>query len=1802
MTAAQRGIWFAQTLAPGGNAFWISEYLDIQGSIDAPRLEDAVRQAFGEAEQLRAVFRTSPDGPVQRFQPLASDWHLPIIDFSDRREPVAAALAWMKDDCAAPSDFRGDGSEALDVGELFKPGLLKIAAERFFYHQRYHHIVADGFAAMLFATRVAALYTKAFDPDALVRVGSQPLRPVNEVLSADRRYDGSPGEAEDRAFWHQAMAGWEGPVRLAGPAAAPRRQSLVHRVGLDAMSLQQLADLPAAHGLSPADLMLALVATWVNALTGVTDLVLAFALTARPPAAKSTLVPTMMSNVLPIRLEVRRGGTVIDLARNAKAFRQRSREHGRYRGERLLRELTHGRESSFGPTLNIMSFRYDLRFGGLKAVTHNVSIGPVDDICVTIYDRKDGEGLDIILNANPDLYAQAQVEALSARFEALIRTVLETPDLPLEQLDLLDAGERARLLVGRNETARDLPVASLWTLFAAGAAADPDAPCLWADDQAQTYGEVETAARRVAGHLLQRGVERGDIVGILLPRSSETLIAALAVSMAGAAFLMMDPTLPAARIGVMIAEAQPVVLATRRAAVAEPPAGVSTVWLEDLPPDVAGPAPADMATPGREDLAYVIFTSGTTGHPKAVGIANRGLASLAASLAETLGAERQSRVLQFSALSFDALILELCLAFAVGASLYLPREEERYGPALGRFLDRHRISHALLPPTALTGLNPAHQAYPTTLIVGGEPCPATVAKAWSRERLLVNAYGPAEATVCATLYRRLSGEGPPPIGSPILNTRVYVLDGFGRLLPDGVAGELYIAGDGVGVGYLGRPDLTAERFLPCPFEPGGARMYRTGDRVRWNADGTLAYLGRMDRQIKLRGVRVEPAGIEAALSGLQGVKSAFVQAAGEGQGRSLVAYAVPEPDAALDPDNLRRHLAALLPAHLLPSAIMILSELPVTVNGKVDTAALPQPATVPSGAASPETPTEVTLAPLFATALGREDIGVDDNFFALGGDSLKATLLIVKIGEALAVDLTIASIFKSPTVRTLAQALDAEKTTDSPAATAVLLTLQDGDKPGLYCIHPGPGLGWPYAALIRYLPPDQPLYAVQARGLDGIETVPDSLDAMAADYAAQIVAHQPRGPYHILGWSSGGPIAHAVATALQAEGREIGLLASIDGYPASPFYGASTPSGANPAAESEMLRSTIARFLAAAHNGDGPPPPVVDDRLLAAMLAVFTNTGNLLARARSGVFEGGLLLFKSTDPYDVPLPDPETWRSHITGALETVPVSGHHDAMLLPGPVGEIGPVLAEHLKAWEDAPAAKPLSILMTNLVLAERTGTEIMTAELARALLARGHRVAIYTPEIGPLADETRARGVAVTDRIDRLAFVPDIIHGHHNAPTAVAMIRFKDTPALTVCHDSSYWFDVPIVCDRIGAYVAIDGACVDRLVVAGVDESRITAIPNGVDIGRFPLREHWSDQPRTALAIVKGNAPHLERLQEACRLENLPLEVVGRQAGRVVDNLSEFCARADIVLAHSRSAMEAAATGAAVIICDEYGFGGLLTEQQIAAWPNTRLAHRSLDDPLTVDAVRAAIRAYRPDQAERAARLLRETVSWQTVARAYERLYGEVVAKHETAVRQPDDGPLAAFIAGILPTRSGRVGRAALEDGAEQRWRELDSWLALHAPEAGANAEISFNSEAIGRLLLGDGWYAPENWCVWSGDAPALLKLPRVLMERANGDLTLRCAYHFSHRGPEDEIKHVDVLANGRPIAQLAFDRRRCQHNAIVTRDLTIPPALVQGTGALELAFRSLHTSSPFEAGDGPDTRQLGLALVSIAPRAA
>ncbi|MEV4617058.1 amino acid adenylation domain-containing protein, partial [Kitasatospora sp. NPDC049258] len=715
--------------------------------------------------------------------------------------------------------------------------------------------------------------------------------------------------------------------------------------------------------------------------------------------------------------------------------------------ERLVEVLNPARSMSRHPLFQVMlNFTDDgsgadgLELPGLKAEPL-AGVGRVAkfDLSFSFVDEGAG-GLAGSVEFATDLFDRASVETLLARLARLLDAVLADPELPFGEAELLTAEERYELLVTRNDTALAVPPGTVPELFEAQVRRTPDAVAVVCDGEELTYAELDARANRLARLLIDRGARPEDFVALSLPRSAGMLVAVLAVLKSGAAYLPVDPNYPADRIAYMLADARPT-LAVTVAATAAVAGAVPLVVLDDPATEALlaarpGAAPTRGDRPAEllpEHPAYVIYTSGSTGRPKGVVVAHRNVAGLAAWAAAELGPERLSHVLAATSLNFDVSVFEMFGPLLSGGRIEIVRdvlallEGGREGTG-----DGARWSGSLLSgvPSALAHLVGQGRLELDTRMVAlaGEGLSAhtlDAIRAAAPGATVANVYGPTETTVYATAwYTDTAAEAAPPIGRPIANTRVYVLDQGLRPVPAGVRGELFVAGAGLARGYLNRPDLTADRFLPDPFGGPGTRMYRTGDVVRWTPDGRLDYLGRSDSQVKVRGFRIELGEIEAVLTGYDGVAQAAVLVREDQPGdQRLVAYLVAEPQ--VRSAALREHAAAALPEYMVPAAFVLLDALPLNPNGKLDRRALPAPDFAAAAAGrAPRTGTERVLCALFAEVLGVERVGIDDGFFALGGHSLLVTRLVSRIRTELGVEAPIRALFDAPTVAGLAERLD----------------------------------------------------------------------------------------------------------------------------------------------------------------------------------------------------------------------------------------------------------------------------------------------------------------------------------------------------------------------------------------------------------------------------------------------------------------------------------------------------------------------------------------------------------------------------------------------------------------------------------------------------------------------------------------------------------------------------------------------------------------------------------------------------------
>lgn len=1023
LTGAQTGIWFAQQLDPDNPIYNTAEYIEINGPINIALFEEALRHVIKEAESLHVRFGENMDGPWQMINP-SPDVQLHVIDVSSEPDPEKTALNWMKADLAKPVDLGYD--------PLFNEALFIAGPDRFFWYQRIHHIAIDGFGFSLIAQRVASTYT------ALIKgqtAKSRSFGSLQAILEEDTDYRGSEQYEKDRQFWLDRFADAPEVVSLADRAPRTSNSFLRHTAYLPPSDVNALKEAARYFSGSWHEVMIAVSAVYVHRMTGSEDVVLGLPMMGRIGSA-SLNVPAMVMNLLPLRLTVSSSMSFSELIQQISREIRSIRRHHKYRHEELRRDLKLIGENHrlFGPQINLMPFDYGLDFAGARGTTHNLSAGPVDDLSINVYDRTDGSGLRIDVDANPEVYSESDIKLHQQRILQLLQTASAGEDMLIGQMELLLPEEKEKVISKWNETAKSEKLVSLQDMFEKQAVLTPERIALMCDDIQVNYRKLNEEANRLARLLIEKGIGPEQFVALALPRSPEMVASMLGVLKTGAAYLPLDPEFPADRISYMLEDAKPSCIITTEEIAASLPDNLAVPELvldQAVTQEIIkrySPENPDVSV-SLDHPAYIIYTSGSTGRPKGVVVTQKSLSNFLLSMQEAFSLGEEDRLLAVTTVAFDISALELYLPLISGAQIVIAKKETIREPqALAQMIENFDINimqatptlwHALVTsePEKLRGLR---------VLVGGEALPSGLLQALQDLHCSVtNLYGPTETTIwSAAAFLEEGLQGVPPIGKPIWNTQVYVLDNGLQPVPPGVVGELYIAGTGLARGYFHRPDLTAERFVADPYGPPGTRMYRTGDQARWRADGSLDYIGRADHQIKIRGFRIELGEIDAVLANHPHIEQASVVVREDQPGdKRLAAYVV--ADGAIDTAELRRYMGASLPDYMVPAAFVEMDELPLTPNGKLDRKALPAPDFSTSVSdRSPRTPQEEILCDLFAEVLGLARVGIDDSFFELGGHSLLAARLMSRIREVMGAELGIAKLFDEPTVAGLAAHLD----------------------------------------------------------------------------------------------------------------------------------------------------------------------------------------------------------------------------------------------------------------------------------------------------------------------------------------------------------------------------------------------------------------------------------------------------------------------------------------------------------------------------------------------------------------------------------------------------------------------------------------------------------------------------------------------------------------------------------------------------------------------------------------------------------
>ncbi|MCU1716787.1 non-ribosomal peptide synthetase [Pseudomonas sp. 5P_3.1_Bac2] len=1017
LTSAQMGVFWGHELSEHPQNFNVSGYWLIDGVVEMQSFKSAVRLVVAEIPTLHIRLVRQQHEIRQLFE-IDVDFELTVLDFSSDADPLHAAHQYMA----------GDSEKACDlfVSPLFHFALIKYDKDKFIFYERYHHIVQDALGTHLFINRLADVYNatllKLLPP--ACEFGS-----FESLISSDLVYRSSSKFEDDKSFWISRFSDLPEPTSLSGKEA-PDGSVCRYRKTLSPALVTRLREQSKELGASFSQFLITLTCLYLYKVADQHHVVIGLPVTGRVGRALRA-IPGLMSNILPMRLTLLPSSSLQTVLGQVRSEIKAVLLHQRFRYEDLLRELNllTGQQELFKTTINIESFGSLPQFADCVANPHHIGNGPAKDLNIFFFCNDAADSVVLGLDGNSHLYDESQLQAHAEGLSDFFAQVLSNTDQPIGLLNLLNKNAAQRAQGEVNQTQRVFPDLTLIELFAAQVAQTPDALAVRDDAEQLTYSQLNRRVNSLARYLVSLGVSRGMGVGVLLPRSTQMLVALLAVAKAGASYIPMDPHYPKERLQVILKVGTPALLLLESASAQAFP-GMQCCALDDalVQAEVASYDSSDFvqASLSGLDAAYVLFTSGSTGTPKGVVVSHGALSNFLFSMQEQMQLKLGDRFLATTTLGFDIAGLELFLPLICGGEVVIASREATVDPALlAQQITRQQITHLQGTPALWQGLVEYQSSALTALtaLVGGDTLPSRLATDMCRlAHQVLHVYGPTETTIWSTLDVLGEGSGDDlSIGRPIANTQVYILDSALQPRPVGLAGELYIGGDGLAQGYLTRPGLSSERFVANPYGAPGSRMYRTGDVAYLREDGRLYFLGRVDNQVKIRGYRIELGEIETVLAHCPGVKSAVVIARDEQ--KNLVGYVVAEDGHTLSGQDLRQAISAHLPEYMVPAAIMVLPALPLTPNGKVNRLALPEPLFEARSKKLPTTLWEQKLCDAFAEVLAIAPPGIDESFFDLGGHSLLAMQLVSRIRSLFQMELPLKAIFDAPTVEQLCEAM-----------------------------------------------------------------------------------------------------------------------------------------------------------------------------------------------------------------------------------------------------------------------------------------------------------------------------------------------------------------------------------------------------------------------------------------------------------------------------------------------------------------------------------------------------------------------------------------------------------------------------------------------------------------------------------------------------------------------------------------------------------------------------------------------------------
>jgi amino acid adenylation domain-containing protein len=1307
LSFAQQRLWFFDQLEPGLSAYNIPAAVRLKGPLNLPALEQSLNEIIKRHESLRTTFGKVEGRPTQVIAPTLTI-KLPVVDL--RTLPASERETEVRRLVTAEAQRPFD----LSQGPLIRGCVLRLGDDEHVGLLTMHHIVSDGWSTGILVREVATLYA------AFCAGGSSPLPPL-PIQYADFAHwqrQWLQGEVLETqiAYWKKQLAGAPALIDLSTDHPRPAVQTFrgAHQSLVLPEHLQDgFKELSRQEGVTQFMTLLAAFEILLSRYTSQDDLIVGTPIANRNRLETEGLIGFFV-NALVLRTDLSGNPSFRELLRRVREVCLGAYGHQDLPFDRLVEELHVQRDLSRNPLFQVM---FVLHTASLRAVEMpGMTLSPVEgdsetahfDLTLQILDAE--QGLTAAFVYNTDLFEAATITRMLGHFQNLLEAIVADPEQRLADLPLLTETQRQQLLVEFNDTKTDCPQdLCIHQLFEAQVERTPDAIAVVSEAEQLTYGELNRRANQLAHHLRALGVGPEVLVAICVERSLEAVIGLLGILKAGGAFVPLDPAYPKARLAFMLKDAQvPVLLTQERLVAGLPEHDAKVICLDSRWEAIAcesGENPGSSALP--EHLAYVIYTSGSTGQPKGVLVSHGAIAGHCRTAQRLYELDSRDVVLQFASLSFDVSLEEILPTLIVGARLVIMGTNMWPPAEFHRKISEFGLTVLNLPTAywqelarewaGVEELVPNIQ--PRLFIVGGDTMLPEVLKLWQRTPVssirLLNAYGPTETTITATAFEIAphATDQRVPIGRPLAKRAIYILDQHGHPVPIGVPGHLHIGGASLVRGYLNRPELTAEKFVSDPFcAAPGARMYKTGDLARYRPDGNIEFLGRVDHQVKIRGFRIELGEIEAALGQHPSVREAAVLAREDVPGeKQLVAYAVADTTA----DELRRFLKDKLPEYMVPAVVVLLTELPVTPNGKVDRRALPVPdrsrPELGKVFVAPRNDLEHQLAQIWEEVLGIKPVGVTDNFFELGGHSLLAVRLFALIEKRLGKKLPLTAVFQGATVEHLAGLLRQPATTGPQNS---LVPLQPGgNKPPLFLVHPAGGHVFPYIHLAKFLGSDQPCYGLQARGLEDGQDPHTRIEDMAAWYIQALQTVQPTGPYLLGGWSMGGVVAFEMAQQLHAQGQRVALLALFDGR-------IPTPDETFPEEDAEAIL-LVERYFGISFGPIESLTELPKDQQLAFMLEQAKSAGLVpaeldVSQARRFVellrndlratqnyalhrYPGRISFFKASETVEGASPDQTLgWNDWASGGVDVHVVPGNH-ANLMYEPHVE---VLAEKLTA----------------------------------------------------------------------------------------------------------------------------------------------------------------------------------------------------------------------------------------------------------------------------------------------------------------------------------------------------------------------------------------------------------------------------------------------------------------------------------------------------------------------------------------